>query len=57
MVPYSVSGSDAIFNLGTAIGFVQMNNTGVFISMNGRCFDWNTVRKNRDRGIFEKLPS
>lgn len=57
MVPYSVTGSDAIFNLGTAIGFVQMNKPGVFVSMNGRCFEWDKVRKNREKGVFEKLLS
>jgi L-asparaginase len=56
MVPYSVTGSDAIFNLGTAIGFVQMKQKGVYVSMNGRCFDWDNVKKNRKRGVFEELP-
>ncbi|HOV63691.1 MAG TPA: asparaginase domain-containing protein [Spirochaetia bacterium] len=53
MVPYSVSGSDALFNLGTAIMAVQLVAPGVYICMNGRCFPWDNVRKNRERGIFE----
>ncbi|MDC7246107.1 MAG: asparaginase domain-containing protein [Sphaerochaetaceae bacterium] len=56
MVPYSVSGSDAIFNLGTAVSYVQTQKVGVYISMNGRCFTWDNVRKNRKLGIFEQLP-
>ncbi len=55
MVPYSVSGSDAIFNLGTAISYVQAQRTGTYISMNGRCFPWDDVKKNRTKGIFEYL--
>ncbi len=55
MVPYSVMGSDAIFNLGTAISYAQTQDTGTFISMNGRCFPWNNVKKNREKGLFEYL--
>ncbi len=55
MVPYSVSGSDAVFNLGTAVSYVQTQPPGVYISMNGRCFTYDNVRKDRDRGLFETL--
>ncbi len=55
MVPYSVSGSDAVFNLGSAIAFVQEKKSGVYITMNGRCFDWDNVIKNKAQGIFETL--
>ncbi len=55
MVPYSVSGSDAIFNLGTAIGYVQEKSAGVYICMNGHCFPWTDVTKNREKGVFELL--
>lgn len=54
MVPYSVSSSDAVFNLGTAIGYVEEKPLGVYISMNGRCFDWDNVHKNKEKGVFEK---
>ena len=53
MVPYSVSGSDALFNLGSAIMAVQLVEAGVYIAMNGRCFPWSKVRKNRTLGVFE----
>ncbi len=53
MVPYSVTGSDALFNLGTAFMAVQLVAPGVYICMNGRCFPWDRVRKNRSAGEFE----
>ena len=55
MVPYSVSGSDALFNLGTAFMAVQLLPPGVYICMNGRVFPWDKVRKNRAAGEFENL--
>ncbi len=55
MVPYTFSGSDGLFNLGTAIAFTQSLPAGVYIAMNGRYFDWNNVRKNKERGEFEEL--
>ena len=53
MVPYSVSGSDALFNLGAAVMATQLLDPGVFIVMNGRCFPWDKVQKNRGAGVFE----
>lgn len=53
MVPYSVSGSDALFNLGSAIMAAQLVEPGVYIAMNGSCFPWRRVRKNRVLGVFE----
>jgi L-asparaginase len=53
MVPYSVSGSDALFNLGGAVMAAQLVDAGVYIVMNGRCFPWNKIRKNRALGVFE----
>ena len=53
MVPYSVSGSDALFNLGSAIMAAQLLPPGVYIAMNGRCFPWHSVHKNRSLGVFE----
>lgn len=53
MVPYSVSGSDALFNLGAAVAAVGLLPDGVFIAMNGRTFAWDTVRKNFEQGVFE----
>ena len=56
MVPYSVSGSDALFNLGSAIMAAQLVKAGVYIVMNGRCLPWRTARKNRVLGVFEGSP-
>lgn len=56
MVPYSVSDSDALFNLGCAVAAVQFVVPGVYIAMNGRTFRWDQVRKDRQRGQFEGNP-
>jgi L-asparaginase len=53
MVPYTFGSSDGMFNLGTALAFVQILTPGVYVAMNGRCFPWHSVRKNRERGVFE----
>ena len=54
MVPYTFGSSDGMFNLGTALAFAQTLAPGVYVAMNGRCFDWDSVRKNRDLGVFEE---
>jgi L-asparaginase len=55
MVPYAFGSSDGLFNLGSALSFVQLLEPGVYIAMNGRCFSWDRVRKNRDTGVFEAI--
>lgn len=45
--------SDAVFNIGCAIGAVQMAPSGVYIAMSGRVWDPFHVRKNRDANRFE----
>ena len=55
MVPYAFGSSDGLFNLGSALSFVQVLPPGVYVAMNGRYFDWNRVRKNRETGVFEPL--
>lgn len=54
MVPYAFGSSDGLFNLGSALSFVQALPPGVYIAMNGKCFPWDRVRKNRERGEFEE---
>jgi L-asparaginase len=54
MVPYTFGSSDGMFNLGTALAFVQILLPGVYVAMNGRYFDWQAVHKNRQLGIFEE---
>ena len=56
MIPYTFGSSDGLFNLGSALSFVQTLPPGVYIAMNGKCFPWNRVRKNRERGEFEEIP-
>jgi len=47
--------SDAVFNIGCALGAVQALPYGVFIAMNGRIFDGDKVRKNLKKNRFEAL--
>jgi L-asparaginase len=54
MVPYAFGSSDGLFNLGSALSFVQVLPPGVYIAMNGRCFSSDRVHKNRDTGVFEE---
>ena len=53
MIPYAFGSSDGLFNLGSALSFVQALPAGVYIAMNGRCFPWDCVRKNKETGVFE----
>jgi len=55
MIPYAFGSSDGLFNLGSALSFVQVLPPGVYLAMNGRCFEWDRVRKNRETGVFESL--
>ena len=55
MVPYKFGSSDGLFNLGSALAFVQTLPYGVYVAMNGRCFHANNVRKNKKSGVFEEL--
>jgi L-asparaginase len=55
MVPYAFGSSDGLFNLGSALSFVQVLVPGVYVAMNGRAFEWNQVTKNRDTGVFESV--
>lgn len=55
MVPYSFGKSDASFNLGCALAFAQLTGHGIYITMNGKLFEWNNVRKNELTGKFEKI--
>jgi L-asparaginase len=55
MVPYKFGSSDGLFNLGSSLAFVQTLPHGVYVIMNGRCFNWNNVKKNRKTGTFEEI--
>ncbi len=53
MVPYAFGSSDGLFNLGSALSFVQVLPPGVYVAMNGQHFSWDGVRKNIATGCFE----
>ena len=53
--PARFRGSDAEFNIGTAVGAVQSLPPGVYIAMNGRVWDPATVRKNVAANRFEAI--
>jgi len=57
MIPWAFGSSDGLFNLGSALSFVQVLRAGVYVAMNGKCFRWDRVRKNRERGEFEEVPA
>lgn len=54
MVPLDIAHSDALFNLGYALGLAQHMPPGVYVAMNGTLFKWDEVRKNRAQGRFER---
>ena len=55
MIPYAFgTSSDGFFNLGSALAFVQILPPGVYVSMNGRYYDWDKVVKNKKTGFFEE---
>ncbi len=47
--------SDAVFNIGCALGAVQSLPPGVYIAMNGKIFTADKVRKNLHKNRFESL--
>ena len=55
MIPYKFGSSDGMFNLGSALAFVQLLPPGIYISMNGKIFPAGQVRKNLARGEFESM--
>jgi L-asparaginase len=55
MIPYKFGSSDGLFNLGSALAFVQALPKGVYVAMNGRYFTWDNVRKNKQTGGFEEI--
>lgn len=52
MVPYEVADSDALFNLGFAVGVVQHLAQGVYVGMHGQVFAWDKVMKDRSAAQF-----
>lgn len=55
MIPIKFGSSDGLFNIGSAFAFAQALPAGVYVAMNGRYFNWDNVRKNKETGRFEEL--
>ncbi len=55
LIPYKFGSSDGLFNLGSALAFVQTLPHGIYVAMNGRYFNWDNVRKNKEVGDFVEL--
>ena len=55
MIPYAFGTSDGLFNIGGALAFAQCLDRGVYIAMNGICFEWDCVKKNKKTGFFETI--
>lgn len=53
MQPAIMRHSDASFNIGAATTALSLLDPGVYISMSGRVFTADSVKKDRSRGIFE----
>ncbi len=52
LAPARFKASDAEFNVGFAAAAVQTLDPGVYVAMNGRIFDPNNVRKDREHNRF-----
>jgi len=55
MQPALFRNSDAVFNIGCALGVLLARDSGIYIVMNGMIFDPNHVRKNREANRFEDM--
>ena len=55
MIPYSVQGSDAPFNLGFALAMAVALDAGAYVAMNARVFAWDNVTKDRTEGQFKAV--
>jgi len=55
MQPARFRSTDAVFNIGAAIGAIQTVAPGVYIVMNGRVFDPSRTRKNPEKNCFEEI--
>jgi L-asparaginase len=54
MQPAAFSDTDAVFNIGCAVGAIQVVEAGVYIAMNGQIFVADKVVKNRAGQRFEE---
>ena len=54
-IPFSQPNSDALFNIGYAVASAQTLPAGVWLALNGEIFEWNAVRKNKEKQRFERI--
>ena len=54
MKPEKFADSDASFNLGVAVGAINILEQGVYIAMNGKVYPWNKVKRNSQTGQFSE---
>jgi len=54
MSPARFRNTDAVFNIGCAVAAVQLLGEGVYVTMNGRVFKPDRLRKNRENLQFEE---
>ena len=52
MRPQKMVDSDAPFNIGVAVGALGVLGSGVYLCMNGRVFEANSVRRDGRTGLF-----
>ena len=55
MIPYKFGTSDGLFNIASALAYVQTLSNGVYVAMNGRVFSHDSVIKNKETGVFEEI--
>ena len=55
MIPYKFGTSDGLFNIASALAYVQTLPHGVYIAMNGMVFEFDKVLKNKETGVFEEI--
>ncbi len=55
MIPFKFGSSDGLFNLGSALAFAQSLPHGIYVAMNGRYFNWDSVQKNKKAGFFDEI--
>ena len=55
MIPYKFGTSDGLFNIASALAYVQTLSNGVYVAMNGRVFSYDNVIKNKETGVFEEI--
>lgn len=54
MRPEKFTDSDAMFNVGSAVGAMSGLSPGVYIAMNARIYPWNRCRKSKECQFVEK---